>query len=53
VGGIERGEKAVTVDVLDQPAEVLAVPVGQLLKAPAAGEAPPSALPPGRKPQGD
>lgn len=52
LGGMERGEKNPTVDVLERVAVTLAVPLQAFFaEVPTSGE--PPSLPPGRKPSGD
>lgn len=50
LGGMERGEKNPTVDVLERIAATLAVPLQDLFIDTPGDKAPPS-LPPGRKPR--
>ncbi|MFG1465690.1 helix-turn-helix transcriptional regulator [Xanthobacter sp. DSM 24535] len=49
VGGIERQTENPTIDLLDRLADVLGVPVAELLQKPPAGAAPPAPLKGGRK----
>ncbi len=49
LGGIERQAENPTIDLLDRLADVLQVAVGDLVRQPPDGAAPPSSLPRGRK----
>lgn len=49
LGGIERQVENPTIDLLDRLADVLEVAIGDLVRLPPEGAAPPAPLPRGRK----